>query len=99
SKSGTCRDNGEYGGNGKQRSKATLFLRVSVVNRGLHDLRLLQTPQNTKCIIAPMSILKVARMGHPVLRGRARALDRRELREPAVQKLIDDLIETMIEYH
>jgi peptide deformylase len=46
-----------------------------------------------------MSILKVARMGHPVLRGRARALDRRELREPAVQKLIDDLIETMIEYH
>jgi len=46
-----------------------------------------------------MSILKVARMGHPVLRARARALDRAELRSPAVQKLIDDMIETMHEYH
>ena len=46
-----------------------------------------------------MSILKVARMGHPVLRQKARALDRGEIRNPIVQKLIDDMIETMIEYH
>ena len=46
-----------------------------------------------------MSILKVARMGHPVLRKRARALDRADLKSAAVQKLIDDMIETMGEYH
>jgi peptide deformylase len=46
-----------------------------------------------------MSILKVARMGHPVLRQKARALDRAEITGPAVQKLIDDLIDTMLEYH
>jgi peptide deformylase len=46
-----------------------------------------------------MSILKVARMGHPVLREKAQALDRTALRSPAIQKLIDDLIDTMIEYH
>ena len=46
-----------------------------------------------------MSILKVARMGHPVLRERARPLDRSDLRKPPAQKLIDDMIETMHEYH
>lgn len=46
-----------------------------------------------------MSILKVARMGHPVLRTRARALGRSEIKSAAIQKLIDDLIETMEEYH
>jgi len=46
-----------------------------------------------------MSILKVARMGHPVLRGKARALDRTEIKSTAMQKLIDDMIETMGEYH
>jgi peptide deformylase len=46
-----------------------------------------------------MSILKVARMGHPVLRQRARPLDKAELRDPLVQKFIDDMIETMHEYH
>jgi len=46
-----------------------------------------------------MSILKVARMGHPVLRARARALQKQEIRHVSVQKLIDDMIETMIEYH
>jgi peptide deformylase len=45
-----------------------------------------------------MSILKVARMGHPVLRARARALDPAEVRTPAIQKLIDDMFETMREY-
>jgi peptide deformylase len=46
-----------------------------------------------------MSILKVARMGHPVLRRKARAIDRGDIRNPVVQKLIDDMIETMVEYH
>ena len=46
-----------------------------------------------------MSILKVARMGHPVLRTRTRKLERADLRDAGVQKLIDDMIDTMIEYH
>jgi peptide deformylase len=46
-----------------------------------------------------MSILKVARMGHPVLRERARPIDKSDLRNPLVQKLIDDMIDTMHEYH
>jgi peptide deformylase len=46
-----------------------------------------------------MSILKVARMGHPVLRRRARALDKSDIRQAIVQKLIDDMVETMYEYH
>jgi peptide deformylase len=46
-----------------------------------------------------MSILKVARMGHPVLRRKARAIDRAEIAGPVVQKLIDDMIDTMVEYH
>jgi peptide deformylase len=45
-----------------------------------------------------MSILKVARMGHPVLREIAKSVDATEVRTAAFQKLIDDMIETMIEY-
>jgi len=37
-------------------------------------------------------------MGHPVLRAKAHALDRAAIRTPAVQQLIDDMIDTMIEY-
>jgi peptide deformylase len=46
-----------------------------------------------------MAILKVARMGHPVLRRKARALDATELRSIPIQRLIDDMLETMKEYH
>jgi peptide deformylase len=46
-----------------------------------------------------MSILKVARMGHPALRAKARALDKAEIRSAATQKLIDDMLDTMSEYH
>jgi len=46
-----------------------------------------------------MSILKVARMGHPVLRSRAQAIPTNEIRSTAVQRLIDDMIDTMVEYH
>jgi peptide deformylase len=46
-----------------------------------------------------MSILKVARMGHPVLRVKTRALDKGEIKGASAQRLIDDMIETMVEYH
>ena len=46
-----------------------------------------------------MSILKVAHMGHPVLRERTRVLGHAEITGPVIQKLIDDMIETMVEYH
>ena len=45
-----------------------------------------------------MSILKVARMGHPILRQKARPIDKQELNDPAMQKLIDDMLDTMREY-
>ena len=46
-----------------------------------------------------MSILKVARMGHPVLRQRGRPLEKNDLKNPLTQKLIDDMLETMHEYN
>jgi peptide deformylase len=46
-----------------------------------------------------MAILKVARMGHPVLRTKARPFEKSEIKGAAVQRLIDDMIETMVEYH
>jgi peptide deformylase len=46
-----------------------------------------------------MAILKVARMGHPVLRAKARQIEKAELKGVAAQRLIDDMIETMVEYH
>jgi len=45
-----------------------------------------------------MSILKVARIGHPVVRTAARPVDPAEIAKPEFQKLIDDMIETMREY-
>src|SRR5262252_9637633 len=45
-----------------------------------------------------MSILKVARLGHPVLRRVTEPIPARELQSPAWQKFIDDMIETMKEY-
>ena len=45
-----------------------------------------------------MPILKVARMGHPVLRARAKPLSAADIRSPRIQQLIDDMFETMREY-
>ena len=42
-----------------------------------------------------MSVRAIATVGHPVLRERAREVTRAELASPAVQTLIDDLIDTM----
>ena len=45
-----------------------------------------------------MSILKVARIGNPVLRRAAEEISRAQVASAPVQKLIDDMIETMKEY-
>jgi len=45
-----------------------------------------------------MAILKVTRLGHPVLRQVAKPVPQGEITSPAIQRLIDDMIETMHEY-
>ena len=45
-----------------------------------------------------MAILKVARLGHPVLREVARPIPMQEITSPEVQRVIDDMIDTMREY-
>jgi peptide deformylase len=45
-----------------------------------------------------MSILKVARIGHPVIRAAAKPVTKEAFRDPLFQKLIDDMRETMYEY-
>jgi peptide deformylase len=45
-----------------------------------------------------MAILKVARLGHPVLRRVAEPLTRGQIRSAEIQRLIDDMIETMREH-
>ena len=45
-----------------------------------------------------MAILKVARLGHPVLRQKAQPIPVDAVRSAGVQRLIDDMVETMREY-
>ena len=45
-----------------------------------------------------MAILKVARMGHPVLRQVSRSLTLEEIESPEFQQFCDDLLATMFEY-
>jgi len=45
-----------------------------------------------------MSILKVARLGHPVIRAKAGPVKASEISDPGFQRLIDDMIATMREY-
>ncbi|HBA38791.1 MAG TPA: peptide deformylase, partial [Deltaproteobacteria bacterium] len=45
-----------------------------------------------------MSILKVARLGNPILRRGADGIPLDQLSSPQIQKLIDDMVETMKEY-
>src|SRR6185437_10908361 len=49
--------------------------------------------------VETMAILKVARLGHPVLRKVAEPIPIREIRPPETQRLIDDMVETMREYN
>jgi len=46
-----------------------------------------------------MSILKVARMGHPILRQKAKTLTNSEILSDDIKRLIEDMKETMAEYH
>jgi peptide deformylase len=48
---------------------------------------------------AVMAILKVARMGHPVLRQKCETIDPDTITGPEVQGLIRDMFETMVEYN
>ena len=45
-----------------------------------------------------MAILKVARLGHPILRKIAEPVPPEGIGAPVIQQLIDDMIETMVEY-
>ena len=45
-----------------------------------------------------MSILKVSRLGHPVLRMEARRVSKEALNSPVIQTLIDNMMQTMVEY-
>jgi len=45
-----------------------------------------------------MAILKVARMGHPILRTIAKPIPPAEIASSRIQRLIDDMFETMTEY-
>jgi peptide deformylase len=45
-----------------------------------------------------MSILKVARIGHPVVRAAAKPVPHEAFLDPLFQKLVDDMQETMYEY-
>lgn len=45
-----------------------------------------------------MAVLKVVRLGHPALRRVAEPVGKQALRTPEIQRLIDDLLETMDEY-
>ncbi len=46
-----------------------------------------------------MSILKVSRMGHPVLRKKVRPVPPAEITAAPIQRLIDDMAQTMLEYN
>ena len=46
-----------------------------------------------------MAILKVARMGHPVLREKCQPIDPKAITGPEVQRLLRDMFETMAEYN
>ncbi len=46
-----------------------------------------------------MSILKVSRMGHPVLRKKMRPVPVAEIASPSMQRLIDDMAQTMLEHN
>jgi peptide deformylase len=45
-----------------------------------------------------MAILKVARLGHPVLRKIAEPVPVKEITRPEFQRFLDDMVETMHEY-
>ena len=49
-------------------------------------------------LLSVMAILKVARLGHPILREVARPVPVEHIRSAEIQRVIDDMVETMHEY-
>jgi len=45
-----------------------------------------------------MAILKIAQMGHPILRAVAAPVDPAEILEPGFQELLNDMVETLRDY-
>jgi peptide deformylase len=45
-----------------------------------------------------MTIRKIARLGHPVLRKKTREVTREEISSPEMKRLVRDMIDTMYEY-
>src|SRR4030095_11252961 len=50
------------------------------------------------CDTTIMAVLKVARLGQPILRRIAEPVSPEAIRSPAIQQLIDDMLETMEDY-
>lgn len=46
-----------------------------------------------------MPVLPIVRLGHPALRTPARPVEPGKIREPGIQQLIDDMVETMHDAH
>jgi peptide deformylase len=57
--------------------------------------RLLQTLSVSSVLELPLAILKIARMGHPVLLQEAAPVE--DVTAPEIGRLIDDMIETMLD--
>jgi peptide deformylase len=57
--------------------------------------RLLQTLSVSPSLELTLAILKIARMGHPVLLQTAQPVE--DVTAPEIQRLIDDMIETMLD--
>ena len=68
--------------------------RVFAVHLWIFALRLLARPP-VEPHIPSMAILKIARMGHPVLSQRAREVP--DPRAPEIARLVNDMVETMID--
>ena len=52
-----------------------------------------------RAAIKQMPILKVSRLGNPVLRMQTQSLPKEALADPVIQILIDNMMETMVDYH
>jgi len=87
------------------KARAEILFRSEKDRRRTRSLYRLERPDRAlffrlaRCVKnSSMSILKVSRLGHPVLRQVTQNVPLHELRSPATQKLIDDMVETMKEY-
>src|SRR6266508_3028511 len=76
-------------------------LRCSQRRRGaavLHRVEAALSRDVRATLLCVMAILKVARLGHPVLRQKAQPVPVDDIRSAGIQRLIDDMVETMREY-